>query len=77
MVCSCSLKIARQKDSIMILQTKLDSALQKEKSLCQNMVSKEVYEEAMRKSCICQDDLTQALEKVRPRWFSTKGEVEL
>ena len=51
----------------MILQTQLDSAIQKEKNCFQNMVSKEAYEELVRKSGNCQDDLTQALEKVRPR----------
>lgn len=56
----------------MILQTQLDSAIQKEKNCLQNMVSKESYEELMRKSGICQDDLTQALEKVRPRLLSAK-----
>jgi hypothetical protein len=40
--------------------------VKKERHYLQTMVTKEVYEELSRKSCICQDDLTQALEKVRP-----------
>nr|XP_021513520.1 polyamine-modulated factor 1-binding protein 1 [Meriones unguiculatus] len=66
-------EIAHQKDSIMSLQTKLDSALQKEKKLMQTMVSKEAYEEAIRKSGICQDDLTQALEKLTHATSETKN----
>lgn len=38
--------------------------MQKEKHYLQTMVSKEAYEELSRKSAACQDDLTQALEKV-------------
>ncbi|XP_051057764.1 polyamine-modulated factor 1-binding protein 1 [Phodopus roborovskii] len=68
-----NVEIARQKDSIMILQTQLDSAIQKEKNCLQNMVSKEVYEEVMRKSGICQDDLTQALEKLTHATSETKS----
>lgn len=60
----------------MILQTQLDSAIQKEKNCFQNMVSKETYEELVRKSGTCQDDLTQALEKVRPRLLSAKEVVK-
>lgn len=56
----------------MILQTQLDSAIQKEKNCLQTMVSKEVYEDVLRKSGICQDDLTKALEKVRPHLLFTK-----
>ncbi|XP_055477295.1 polyamine-modulated factor 1-binding protein 1 [Psammomys obesus] len=66
-------EIARQKDSIMSLQTKLDSALQKERKLMQTMVSKEAYEEAVHKSGICQDDLTQALEKLTHATSETKN----
>lgn len=36
------------------------------------MVSKDAYEDLVRKSGTCQDDLTQALEKVRPRLLSAK-----
>ncbi|XP_052022656.1 polyamine-modulated factor 1-binding protein 1 [Apodemus sylvaticus] len=68
-----NMEIARQKDSIMILQTQLDSAIQKEKNCIQNMVSKESYEELMRKSGICQDDLTQALEKLTHATSETKS----
>ncbi|EGW04140.1 Polyamine-modulated factor 1-binding protein 1 [Cricetulus griseus] len=64
--------IARQKDSIMILQTQLDSAIQKEKNCLQTMVSKEVYEDVLRKSGICQDDLTKALEKITHATSETK-----
>ncbi|XP_063133819.1 polyamine-modulated factor 1-binding protein 1 isoform X9 [Rattus norvegicus] len=66
-------EIARQKDSIMILQTQLDSAIQKEKNCFQNMVSKETYEELLRKSGTCQDDLTQALEKLTQATSETKS----
>lgn len=48
----------------MSLQNQLDRAKHKEQQSQQNMVSKEVYEELSRKSAACQDDLTQALEKV-------------
>lgn len=60
----------------MILQAQLDAAIQKEKNCLQNMVSKEAYEEVLRKSGICQDDLTQALEKVRPHLLFTKEVVK-
>ncbi|KAK7830373.1 hypothetical protein U0070_018881, partial [Myodes glareolus] len=66
-------EIARQKDSIMILQTQLDSAIQKEKNFLQSMVSKETYEEVLRKSGVCQDDLTQALEKLTHATSETKS----
>lgn len=56
----------------MILQTQLDSAVQAERNCLQNMVSKEIHEEVVRKSGICQEDLTQALEKVRPCQLSIK-----
>ncbi|KAH0513210.1 Polyamine-modulated factor 1-binding protein 1 [Microtus ochrogaster] len=68
-----NVEIARQKDSIMILQTQLDSAIQKEKNYLQNMVSKETYEEVLRKSGVCQDDLTQALEKLTHATAETKS----
>ncbi|XP_057609893.1 polyamine-modulated factor 1-binding protein 1 [Chionomys nivalis] len=68
-----NIEIARQKDSIMILQTQLDSAIQKEKNYLQNMVSKETYEEVLRKSGVCQDDLTQALEKLTHATSETKS----
>lgn len=48
----------------MSLQAQLNKAVQKEKQYLQSMVSKETYEELARKSAACQDDLTQALEKV-------------
>uniref|UniRef100_A0A8C2L9Z4 Polyamine modulated factor 1 binding protein 1 n=1 Tax=Cricetulus griseus TaxID=10029 RepID=A0A8C2L9Z4_CRIGR len=67
-----NVEIARQKDSIMILQTQLDSAIQKEKNCLQTMVSKEVYEDVLRKSGICQDDLTKALEKITHATSETK-----
>ncbi|XP_034378486.1 polyamine-modulated factor 1-binding protein 1 isoform X2 [Arvicanthis niloticus] len=68
-----NMEIARQKDSIMILQTQLDSAIQKEKNCLQNMVSKEAYEDLVRKSGTCQDDLTQALEKLTHATSETKS----
>lgn len=61
---SPSLKVASQKETIVSLQNQLDRAKHKEQQSQQNMVSKEVYEELSRKSAACQDDLTQALEKV-------------
>ncbi|KAL1784606.1 polyamine-modulated factor 1-binding protein 1 isoform X1 [Sigmodon hispidus] len=68
-----NIEIGRQKDSIMILQTQLDSAIQKEKNCLQNMVSKETYEEVVRKAGICQDDLTRALEKLTQTTSETKN----
>ncbi|OBS74521.1 hypothetical protein A6R68_14951 [Neotoma lepida] len=67
------LEIGRLKDSIMNLQAQLDSAIQKEKNCLQNMVSKEIYEEVLRKSGTCQDDLTQALEKLTHTTAETKN----
>lgn len=61
---SPSLKVASQKETLVSLQTQLDRAKHKEQQFQQTMVSKEVYEELSRKSAACQDDLTQALEKV-------------
>ncbi|EPY81981.1 polyamine-modulated factor 1-binding protein 1 [Camelus ferus] len=56
--------IASQKETLESLQSQLDKAVQKEKQCYQTMVSKDVYEELSRKSAACQDDLTQALEKM-------------
>lgn len=50
----------------MSLQAQLDKALQKEKHYLQTTITKEAYDALSRKSAACQDDLTQALEKVRP-----------
>ncbi|XP_031197231.1 polyamine-modulated factor 1-binding protein 1 isoform X2 [Mastomys coucha] len=66
-------EIARQKDSIMILQTQLDSAIQKEKNCLQNMISKEAYDDLVRKSGNCEEDLTQALEKLTHATSETKN----
>ncbi|XP_052585466.1 polyamine-modulated factor 1-binding protein 1 [Peromyscus californicus insignis] len=68
-----NVEIGRQKDAIMILQAQLDAAIQKEKNCLQNMVSKEAYEEVLRKSGNCQDDLTQALEKLTHTTSETKS----
>ena len=59
-----SLKITLQQETMASLQIQLDKAAAKEKRYLQTTVSKEVYEEVCRKSASCQDDLTQALEKV-------------
>ncbi|XP_016052897.1 PREDICTED: polyamine-modulated factor 1-binding protein 1 [Miniopterus natalensis] len=57
-------EVAHQKEALASLQAQLDRAVQKEKKCLQTMVSKEVYDELSRKSVTCQDDLTQALEKL-------------
>ncbi|KAJ8785753.1 hypothetical protein J1605_006713 [Eschrichtius robustus] len=56
--------ITLQQETMASLQIQLDKAAAKEKRYLQTTVSKEVYEEVCRKSASCQDDLTQALEKV-------------
>ncbi|XP_069882287.1 polyamine-modulated factor 1-binding protein 1 isoform X1 [Dipodomys merriami] len=61
------------KESRMNLQTQLDSAIKKEKLCQQNMVSKDAYEELAQKSHTCQDDLTQALEKLTHATTETKN----
>ncbi|XP_021570252.1 polyamine-modulated factor 1-binding protein 1 [Carlito syrichta] len=57
-------EITFQKESLVSLQAQLDKAVQKEKHYLQTMVTKEAYEELSRKSGSCQDQLTQALEKL-------------
>ncbi|XP_068383195.1 polyamine-modulated factor 1-binding protein 1 [Eschrichtius robustus] len=57
-------KITLQQETMASLQIQLDKAAAKEKRYLQTTVSKEVYEEVCRKSASCQDDLTQALEKL-------------
>ncbi|KAM5297432.1 polyamine-modulated factor 1-binding protein 1 [Glossophaga mutica] len=66
-------EVALQKEAIVNLQTQLDKAMQKEKHYLQTMVSKEAYEELSRKSAACQDDLTQALEKLNHTISETKS----
>ncbi|XP_031536630.2 polyamine-modulated factor 1-binding protein 1 isoform X2 [Vicugna pacos] len=66
-------KIASQKETLESLQSQLDKAVQKEKQCYQTMVSKDVYEELSRKSAACQDDLTQALEKLNHATSETKS----
>ncbi|XP_019509969.1 PREDICTED: polyamine-modulated factor 1-binding protein 1 isoform X2 [Hipposideros armiger] len=66
-------KIALQKEALACLQAQLDTALQKEKRCLQTMVTKESYEELSRKSIACQDDLTQALEKLNHTTAETKS----
>ncbi|XP_008586198.1 PREDICTED: polyamine-modulated factor 1-binding protein 1 [Galeopterus variegatus] len=66
-------EIAVHKETIVSLQAQLDKALQKEKHFIQTMVTKEVYEELSRKSIACQDDLTQALEKLNHATSETKS----
>nr|XP_019612656.1 PREDICTED: polyamine-modulated factor 1-binding protein 1 isoform X1 [Rhinolophus sinicus] len=66
-------EIAQQKEALACLQAQLDTNLQKEKQCLQTMVSKEAYEELSRKSIACQDDLTQALEKLNQATSETKS----
>ncbi|XP_024412024.2 polyamine-modulated factor 1-binding protein 1 [Desmodus rotundus] len=66
-------EVAFQKEALASLQTQLDKAMQKEKHYLQTMVSKEAYEELSRKSAACQDDLTQALEKLNHTISETKS----
>ncbi|KAF5919538.1 hypothetical protein HPG69_000137 [Diceros bicornis minor] len=66
-------EVAHQKEALASLQAQLDMALQKEKQRLQTMVSKEAYEELSRKSATCQDDLTQALEKLNRATSETKS----
>ncbi|XP_005608435.1 polyamine-modulated factor 1-binding protein 1 isoform X3 [Equus przewalskii] len=66
-------EVAQQKEALASLQAQLDKALQREKQCLQTMVSKEVYEELSRKSATCQDDLTQALEKLNRATSETKS----
>ncbi|XP_060041206.1 polyamine-modulated factor 1-binding protein 1 isoform X2 [Erinaceus europaeus] len=60
------------KEVIEKLQMQLDKALQRERECLQNYISKEAYEELSRKSSACQDDLTQALEKLNHTTAETK-----
>ncbi|GAB5582433.1 polyamine-modulated factor 1-binding protein 1 isoform X1 [Prionailurus iriomotensis] len=62
-----------QKEALESLQVQLDKTVQKEKQYLQTMVSKEAYEELSRKSLACQDDLTQALEKLNHATSETKS----
>ncbi|XP_045675092.1 polyamine-modulated factor 1-binding protein 1 [Phyllostomus hastatus] len=66
-------EVAIQKNALASLQAQLDKAIQKEKHCLQTMVSKEAYEELSRKSAACQDDLTQALEKLNHTISETKS----
>ncbi|XP_011901574.1 PREDICTED: polyamine-modulated factor 1-binding protein 1 isoform X3 [Cercocebus atys] len=66
-------EIALQKDSLMSLQAQLDKALQKEKHYLQTTITKEAYDALSRKSAACQDDLTQALEKLNHVTSETKS----
>ncbi|XP_048210695.1 polyamine-modulated factor 1-binding protein 1 [Perognathus longimembris pacificus] len=68
-----NLQLNAQKESKMNLQMQLDSAIKKEKLCMQNMVSKDAFEELSRKSHACQDDLTQALEKLNHATSETKN----
>ncbi|XP_023597633.1 polyamine-modulated factor 1-binding protein 1 [Trichechus manatus latirostris] len=72
MVQELNKEIAQQKEAIMNLQAQLDKAEQKEKHCLQSMVSKEAYEELSRKATTCQEDLTQALEKLNQAAAETK-----
>ncbi|XP_049720715.1 polyamine-modulated factor 1-binding protein 1 [Elephas maximus indicus] len=65
-------EIAQQKEATKNLQAQLDKAVQKEKHCLQSMVSKEAYEELSRKAATCQEDLTQALEKLNQAAAETK-----
>nr|KAF6318829.1 polyamine modulated factor 1 binding protein 1 [Pipistrellus kuhlii] len=66
-------EVASQKETIASLQAQLEKGKQKEQQFKQTMVSKEVYEELSRKSAACQDDLTQALEKLNHSISETKS----
>nr|XP_011755968.1 polyamine-modulated factor 1-binding protein 1 isoform X4 [Macaca nemestrina] len=66
-------EIALQKESLMSLQAQLDKALQKEKHYLQTTITKEAYDALSRKSAACQDDLTQALEKLNHVTSETKS----
>ncbi|KAM7059537.1 polyamine-modulated factor 1-binding protein 1 [Molossus nigricans] len=66
-------EISYQKEALASLQAQLDKAMQKEKHYLQTMVSKEAYDELSRKSAACQDDLTQALEKLNHTISETKS----
>ncbi|CAK6436745.1 unnamed protein product [Pipistrellus nathusii] len=66
-------EVASQKETITSLQAQLERAKQKEQQFKQTTVSKEVYEELSRKSAACQDDLTQALEKLNHSISETKS----
>ncbi|XP_059939157.1 polyamine-modulated factor 1-binding protein 1 [Mesoplodon densirostris] len=66
-------KITLQKETMASLQIELDKAAAKEKQYLQTTVSKEVYEEVCRKSASCQDDLTQALDKLSHSTSETKS----
>ncbi|KAM4833726.1 polyamine-modulated factor 1-binding protein 1 [Thomomys bottae] len=68
-----NLQLSAQKDAIMNLQSQLDSAIKKEKQCLQTMISKDAYEELARKSHACQDDLTQALEKLNHATAESKN----
>ncbi|XP_059733464.1 polyamine-modulated factor 1-binding protein 1 isoform X3 [Bos taurus] len=65
--------ITSQKEIIASLKIQLDKAGEKEKHYLQTMISKDVYEELCRKSACCQDDLTQALEKLNHSTSETKN----
>uniref|UniRef100_A0A8C9KE15 Polyamine modulated factor 1 binding protein 1 n=1 Tax=Panthera tigris altaica TaxID=74533 RepID=A0A8C9KE15_PANTA len=66
-------EVILQKEALESLQVQLDKSVQKEKQYLQTMVSKEAYEELSRKSLACQDDLTQALEKLNHATSETKS----
>nr|XP_033701240.1 polyamine-modulated factor 1-binding protein 1 [Tursiops truncatus] len=66
-------KIILQKETMASLQIQLDKAAAKEKQYLQTTVSKDVYEEVCRKSASCQDDLTQALDKLSHSTSETKS----
>ncbi|XP_054525496.1 polyamine-modulated factor 1-binding protein 1 isoform X5 [Pan troglodytes] len=66
-------EIALQKESLMSLQAQLDKALQKEKHYLQTTITKEAYDALSRKSAACQDNLTQALEKLNHVTSETKS----
>ncbi|KAM5262718.1 polyamine-modulated factor 1-binding protein 1 [Ctenodactylus gundi] len=67
-----NIRINQQKESIKSLQVKLDQAVQKENHYLQTTISKETYEDLSRKSAACQNNLTQALEKLNHANTETK-----
>ncbi|XP_058530204.1 polyamine-modulated factor 1-binding protein 1 isoform X2 [Ochotona princeps] len=68
-----NIEINRQKENTASLKTQLEKAEEKERHLLQTMVTRETYEELARKSGTCQDDLTQALEKLNHATSETKS----
>ncbi|XP_007938599.1 polyamine-modulated factor 1-binding protein 1 [Orycteropus afer afer] len=65
-------EVSQQKETITTLQAQLDKAKEKEKHCIQTMVSKAAYDELSLKAATCQEDLTQALQKLNQAAAETK-----